>query len=113
MRVGACPEVGPPTPLVVLCAGLMHSTLLLLPTPCFGSWLFRSGSWVSFFFLYLVACNLPQRLLHTVIFGPLQFLCLLLLEENFVQVEALQHRVPGPGRSHPDTPPLPHPIQPG
>ena len=35
-----------PTPLVVLSAGDMHSTLLLLPTPCFCSQLFRSGSWV-------------------------------------------------------------------
>ena len=34
--------------LVVLSAGGMLSTLLLLPAPCFCSWLFRSGSWVVF-----------------------------------------------------------------
>ena len=33
------------TPLVVTCAGVMHSTPLLLPTPCFCPRLFRSGSW--------------------------------------------------------------------
>lgn len=83
-----CPEVGPPTPLVVLCVGFTHSTLLLLPTPSFGSWLFRSDSWVSSSFLYLVVCNLPQSLPHVVVFGPWLFLCILLLEETFVQVEA-------------------------
>ena len=47
-----CPGVGPegwlkglPTPLMVLCAGGMRCTLLLLPTPCFCSRLFRSGRW--------------------------------------------------------------------
>ena len=27
--------------------------------------------------------------------GPIEFLCILLLEERFVQVQALQQRVPG------------------
>ena len=76
--------------------------------PRFGSWLFGSGSWVSFLFLYLVACNLPQRLLHTVIFGPLQFPCILSLEENFVQVETLQHR--GQVLAGPIMIPLPSPT---
>ena len=38
--------------------------------------------------------------MHTVIFSPLQFLCILLLEDMFVQVQALQQRVPGPSLSH-------------
>ena len=38
-----------PTPLLVLCAGGMRSTLLLLLTPSFCSRLFRSGSWIGFF----------------------------------------------------------------
>ena len=42
-----------PTPLVVLCAESMHSTLLLLPTPSFRSRLLRSSSWV-FIFLYIL-----------------------------------------------------------
>ena len=40
-------------PLVVSCAGGMRSTLLFLPTPCFCSWLFRSGSWVFGFCMLL------------------------------------------------------------
>ena len=38
--------------------------------------------------------------MHAVLFSPLQFLCILLLEEMFVQVQALQQGVPGP-RSQP------------
>ena len=47
--------------------------------------------------LYLVVHNLPQ---FTVIFSPLEFLCILLLQEMFVQVQALQQRSLGP-RSQP------------
>ena len=46
-----------PTFFVVLCAGVMHSTLLLLLTPWYCPELFRSGHW-SFSFLYLVVHNL-------------------------------------------------------
>ena len=53
--------------------------------------------------------------MHAVIDSPLQFLCILLLEETFVQVQVLQQRVPGPrkcgtlttgprGNSHPSVP---------
>ena len=56
-----CPGVRPegwlsglPTPLVVLSAGGMRSTLLLLLTPYFCSWLFRSGSWGFFFWSFCV-----------------------------------------------------------
>ena len=51
-------------------------------------------------FLCLLVQNLPQLHVHAVIFSPIQFLCILLLEEMFVQVQALQHcskgsQVPG------------------
>ena len=46
-------------------------------------------------FLYLVH-NLPQLCMHAVIFSPLWFLCILLLEKVFVWVQALQQRVPDP-----------------
>ena len=65
--------------------------------PCFCSQLFRNGSWVLLVFLYLVH-NLPQLHMHagSFFFSPLEFLCILLLEETFVQVQALQQRRPGP-----------------
>ena len=37
-------------------------------------------------FLYPLVHNLPQLHMHAVIDSPLQFLCILLLEETFVQV---------------------------
>ena len=46
--------------------------------------------------LCLVVHNLPQLHMHTVSFSPLQFLCILLLEKLFVQVQTLQQRVSGP-----------------
>ena len=49
--------------------------------------------------LYLVYI-LPQLHRYAVIFSPLEFLCILLLEETFVQVQALQQRAPGPSLSH-------------
>ena len=36
---------------------------------------------------------------HASIFSPIQFLCVLLLEDRCVQVQALQQRVPGPSLS--------------
>ena len=41
-------------------------------------------------FLYLIVYNLSQLHMGTVIFSPSQFLCILLLKETFVQVQALQ-----------------------
>ena len=38
--------------------------------------------------------------LHAVIFSPLLFLCVRLLQEMFVLGQALQQRVPGPSLSH-------------
>ena len=46
---------------------------------------------LSFCSLYLFVQNLPQPCMCTFIFSPVQFLCILLLEEKFVQVGALQH----------------------
>ena len=43
---------------------------------------------------YLIVQNLLQLHMHAVIFSFLYFLCILLLEENFVQVQALQQMVP-------------------
>ena len=60
-----------------------HPLLLL---PALQRW--QLGFLVSF---YLVVQNLPQLHMHTVIFSPLSFLCILLLKETFVQVQALQH----------------------
>lgn len=45
----------------------------------------------------------PNCDLHTVIFSPLWFLCILYLEEIFVQVQELQQRVPGPNLSQFDS----------
>ena len=36
--------------------------------------------------------------MHAVIFSPIQFLCILLLEEQCVQGQALQQRGPGPSK---------------
>ena len=56
---------GLPTPLVMLCAGGMHSTLLLLPTPCLCSLLFRSGIWAFCIFLSIIcpSCSCGQLFL--------------------------------------------------
>ena len=53
--------------------------------------------------LYLVVQNLPHLRVHAVIFSPLSFLCISLLEEMFVSVQALQQRVPGLSLSRVDT----------
>ena len=77
---------------MVLCAGGMHSTLLLLLA--LQKWQLGFSLFVSF------VQNLPQLHMLTVIFSPLEFLCILLLQEMFVQVQALQQRSLGP-RSQP------------
>ena len=80
-----------------------HSTLLLLLTPCFGSRLFKSDSGFFGLFVSFGSRICPQLCIHMVIFSPIQFLCILLLEERCVQVQALQLRVPGPGLSQEDS----------
>ena len=56
---------------------------------------YKLGLLVSF---YLNVLNLPQRM-QAVIFNHIQFLCILLLQERCVQVQALQQRAPGPNPS--------------
>ena len=72
------------------------------PVPCFCSQILRSGSWVSLVFLYLVVHNLPNcACTHMQLFlVSYSFLCVLLISETFVQVQALQQMVPGPSLSH-------------
>lgn len=69
----------------------MHSTWILLLA--LQKW--QLGFLV---FLFLVR-NLPQLRTHSVISSPLPFLCMLLPQEVFVQVQALQQRVLVPGPS--------------
>jgi hypothetical protein len=73
------------SPLVVLCAGIMTSTLLLrlaaLKLP-------------GVFGLFVSCCYLPQLHVDAIIFSPLQFLCILMLDVTFVQVHSLQQTVP-------------------
>ena len=75
-----------------VCRGGKHSTLLLLLA--LQKWQLGFSLFVSF------VQNLPGLCILTVIFSPLEFLCVLLPEQTFVQVQALQQRVPGPSRSH-------------
>ena len=49
--------------------------------PYFFSWLFKSGSWVFDLFVSFVQ-NLLQLHMHAVVFSPIQFLCILLLEDS-------------------------------
>ena len=66
----------------------------LCTIPCFCS--STSEAAVGFLaFLYLMVHNLPQLWVYAIIFSLLQFLCILLLKEMFVQVQALQSRAPG------------------
>ena len=78
--------------------------LFCSPKPCFvlGSSEVEAEVLVSLYPLRpeFALVNLPQEHMHTVIFSPIQFLCILLLEERCVQVQALQQRVPVPGLSH-------------
>ena len=69
---------------MVLCAGGMCSSLLLLRT--LQKWQF--SSLVS---LYLSSKIFPNCCMHAVIFSPIYFLCILLLKERYVQVQTLQH----------------------
>ena len=93
---------------VVLCAGGKCSTLLLLWTIFF--WFRASKEAVWGLFTSFVQ-NLPSLCIQAVIFNPIQFLGISLLEERCVQIQALQHFSKG-SRSQPvsfpqkDTTPL-------
>ena len=75
---------------MVLSAGGMCSTLLLLPA--FQKW--QLGFFFGLFLSFVQ--NLPQRHLDAVIFSPIQFLCILLLEERCVQVQHCSTAAEGP-----------------
>lgn len=76
----------------VACHPLREST----QAPAFAS--STSEVAVGFWTLNFVH-NLLQPHMCAIIFGPLPFLHILLLQEAFVQVQALQERVPGPSLS--------------
>ena len=99
VRTGVCPGVGPEGWLRrfahalggVVCRG--HGTV-----PCFCSQhpVFAPGSSevaVGIFGLFVSFGSriCPSCPMHTVIFSSIQFLCILLLEERCVQIQALQH----------------------
>ena len=94
-----CPKVGQGEWLTqfahcfggVECTG---RTLLSLPNPWLLFWALQKYHLYLFVFVSAVL-NFPQLRMHTIIFGPLEFLCILWPEETFVQVHALRQRVPG------------------
>ena len=71
-------------PFVVLSVG--EGGTRFLPHLWFRSQLFRNGRWFFLSFLYLLVQNLPQLHMSTVTFSPIQFLCILQLQEGCVQV---------------------------
>ena len=73
----------------------MHSTLLVFPTS--SSLLQALQKWQLGFWFVCIFC---PEFAPTVIFSTVQFLCIFLLEERCVQVQALQQRVPGSSLSH-------------
>ena len=90
--LGVCPRVAwrhgsdaLPTQQMVMCAGNMRRTLLLLLTPWFssGSSKVAVGFLVS---LYMWGPYFPQLCMHAVIFSPFLF-----LEKKYVQLQALQY----------------------
>ena len=89
-------------PLCAGCGAHAYSTLLLLLNPVIFSRLLRQLRVLGFFFGLLVSFiqNLPQQCVPAVLSSLLEFLRLLLLEEEtFGQVHILQQRVPGPSLS--------------
>ena len=90
---------------VVLCAGGMHNTVLLLLTPCFCSWLFRSGSWAFSGLFVSFVQNLPQLHMHAVIFSPLQFFLFCCLWRGVFRCKHCSTAAKGP-RSQSITPSL-------
>ena len=68
-----------------MCAGGMHSTLLLL----------LALQKLGYLSLCIFCPKSFQLHVHTIIFDLLELLCMLLFEETYVQVPALQQRVPG------------------
>ena len=80
-----------PTPLAVfMCRTDMHGTLLLRLTSCFCSLLFHTYSVGVLFVLFVHF--LPQLCMHTVIFSPLEFPCILLSRCKHFRTAAKGHR---------------------
>ena len=71
--------------MVTLCAGILHNTLLLLSAS--QKWQLVPGPFCILLFI---------TVLTVIVFSPLLFLCILLLREMLVQVQALWLKVPGP-----------------
>ena len=94
---------GLPALLVVLCAGGMckycFRPLAFALNPLLLLHALQKWHLGCLVFLYLVH-NLPQLLLQAVIFSLLQFVCIFLLEERYVQVQTLQQMAPSPSWSH-------------
>ena len=106
---------GWPTLLVCWVQGTCSAPCVCSPHPDFapGSSKLPLGILVSASLLQ----NLPQMCMHTAPYSPLQFLCILLLEERCVQVQAWQHCSTGfwvpacvTWRSLPAAPSLPPPT---
>ena len=81
-RVGVCPGVGLRDGLsglltalfvVLRAGGGMHSTLHLLPTLHFCSWLLRNGSWIFFPFLSFWSRICPNGARTQLFFVPYSF----------------------------------------
>ena len=73
----------------------MHSTLLVFPTS--SSLVQALQKWQLGFRFICIFC---PEFAPTLIFSPIPFLCIFLLEERYVQVQTLQQMAPSPSWSH-------------
>ena len=73
----------------------MCSTMLVFPTSSSSVQALQKRQ-LGFRFI----CIFCPEFAPTLIFSPIQFLCIFLLEERCVQVQELQQRAPGPSLSH-------------
>ena len=80
---------------MVLCVQGMHSTLLVFPTS--SSLVQALQKWQLGFRFICIFC---PEFAPTLIFSPIPFLSIFLLEERCVQVQTLQQMVPSPSWSH-------------
>ena len=103
--IGVCPEVGlegwqVAWPPLRWCWGQGACAVsAFVPDHLLSLWALQKGQLGFLVSLYLLVHNLAQLLKHVVIFSPIQFLCILLLEERCVQMQTLQQGVPGPSLS--------------
>ena len=88
-----CPGIGQKGSLGVLPTSWYGVEQRACSVPAFAlffSRLLKSGSWVSWSLCIFWVQNLPHLHLHTVIFSPLQLLCILFLKERYVKVQSGQ-----------------------